>query len=309
MCAPDAMNRIAILVPYFGAWPAWLDLYLRSCRANPFVDWHFVTDCDRARLEGPNVIGHASTLPEVEARASERLGMPIHLARPYKLCDLRPAFGHIFEDRIRGYDFWGWGDLDVLYGRLDRLLHPRALRRYDVLSPKLQFTAGAFSVFRNTPEIARLYRRSRDHVQVFQGDVGYDFDEIGKFKDRQVDSITHVVRRSGVRSRFCTEMVTDRMLDDDFELHWVDGDLYDARSGRPYALYHFIDRKRKADFRASMEAVETDRFRIRASGFADATGLRRPSNPMPRFLAESRDRLRSLKFRLTRSHSGGEGTV
>lgn len=41
----------------------------------------------------------------------------------YKLCDFRPAFGHIFKEYIDGYDFGGYADSgDTLYGDLRALM-------------------------------------------------------------------------------------------------------------------------------------------------------------------------------------------
>ena len=37
---------------------------------------------------------------------------------PYKLCDLKPAYGHIHERDIAGYRFFGYGDIDIVYGQI-----------------------------------------------------------------------------------------------------------------------------------------------------------------------------------------------
>ena len=34
--------KIAMIVPYFGKWPEWMDLYLYSCSKNPQVDFLFL---------------------------------------------------------------------------------------------------------------------------------------------------------------------------------------------------------------------------------------------------------------------------
>ena len=30
-------HKIAILIPYFGEWPAWIDFFVESCRWDPVV--------------------------------------------------------------------------------------------------------------------------------------------------------------------------------------------------------------------------------------------------------------------------------
>jgi len=40
-----SVKKIRIIIPYFGKWPLWIDLFLESCRFNPTVDWLIFTDC------------------------------------------------------------------------------------------------------------------------------------------------------------------------------------------------------------------------------------------------------------------------
>ena len=37
--------KYAIIIPYFGKWPVWFDLYLKSARENECIDFYFFTDC------------------------------------------------------------------------------------------------------------------------------------------------------------------------------------------------------------------------------------------------------------------------
>ena len=46
----------------------------------------------------------------------------INLRSPYKLCDLKPAYGYIFNNLLKDFDYWGYSDLDLLFGNLDELL-------------------------------------------------------------------------------------------------------------------------------------------------------------------------------------------
>lgn len=39
------MKKAAIIIPYFGKFPEWFNLYLYSCKKNPEVDFIFYTDC------------------------------------------------------------------------------------------------------------------------------------------------------------------------------------------------------------------------------------------------------------------------
>ncbi len=42
---------------------------------------------------------------DVKSLASEKLGFEIELDSPYKLCDFKPAYGLIFSEYLKGFDF------------------------------------------------------------------------------------------------------------------------------------------------------------------------------------------------------------
>lgn len=115
---------ICFVIPYFGRWPFWMPLFLESCRLNSDIDWLLFSDCGEPEHLPPNVRIEPIDYASYCAWVSQRLGIPFAPANPYKLCDLKPALGYIHEDRLRGYDFWAFGDLDVLYGRLREYFTP-----------------------------------------------------------------------------------------------------------------------------------------------------------------------------------------
>ena len=55
---------------------------------------------------------------EFSAFVSDRLHINFQPEGPYKCCDIKPVMGYLLEDQIKVYDFWGFGDLDVIYGNL-----------------------------------------------------------------------------------------------------------------------------------------------------------------------------------------------
>lgn len=93
-------------------------LYLESCRRNPQIDWTFFTNCGEPACGWPpNVSCHRMQLSDFLRLAERKAGIEIHWTDPYKICDLRPAFGDVFESWIQGmYDYFGRGDIDVIYG-------------------------------------------------------------------------------------------------------------------------------------------------------------------------------------------------
>ena len=175
------------MVPYFGTWPHWMDAMLISCAHNPDVDWHFLSDCEMPPAYPDNVHFHSSTLQEVAERATKALGFPVHLERPYKLCDLKPAYGLMFPDLLRNYDFWGHCDPDILWGSIRRFMTPELLAQYDILSTRVGALAGHFCIYRNEERINRLCLQTPDWEQMLNhSEKSYMLDE-AYYSDRIKD--------------------------------------------------------------------------------------------------------------------------
>lgn len=97
--------KIAQLIPYFGKWPVWMDLYTYSVALNPMVDFIYYTDCPKPQNAPRNMIFHQMTFDAYKAMANEKFGMDFMQAKPYKLCDLRPFYAYISEEDLKGYNF------------------------------------------------------------------------------------------------------------------------------------------------------------------------------------------------------------
>ncbi len=117
------MNSICYVVPYFGTLPKTsFRLWLKSCKANPTVNWIIFTD-DKTEYDYPdNVKVYYTTLDEIRERFQSFYDFPIVLDRGWKLCDYKIAYGEIFEKELKGYDFWGNCDIDLMWGNI-KILH------------------------------------------------------------------------------------------------------------------------------------------------------------------------------------------
>lgn len=147
------MQSIIFIVPYFGKWPEWMDLYIDSIRRNPTIDFLFITDCDTTVLTDiPNVSFRQITFEEYISRYKKVLGEDIQITDPYKICDLRPFFGIIHEQDIHKYDFFGWTDTDLFFGNIRSFYTNDILQRYQVLSTHAIRLSGHCALLKNTPK-------------------------------------------------------------------------------------------------------------------------------------------------------------
>ena len=142
------MKKICMVVPYFGKLPQSFNFFLLSCAYNPDVDWLLLTDDDRPLPYPENVHCVVMSFDALRARFQTKFSFPLSLERPYKLRDYRPAYGFLLEEELRGYDFWGCCDVDMMFGDIGVFITGDMLSRYDQIG-----RMGHFSLYRNTPEM------------------------------------------------------------------------------------------------------------------------------------------------------------
>lgn len=170
-------HNVAIVIPYFGKWPAWFEFFLQSCRYNTSVTWLFYTDCKIPDIKEEYIRFFHFTLEDFNRLASLRTGVAINIRHPYKLCDLKPAYGDIFAEHLIDFDFWGYGDIDLIYGNFDQFFSDEILDRYDVFSNHDEFISGHLCIIRNSPDAVSLYRKGGAYKKVFKDPFYTGFDE------------------------------------------------------------------------------------------------------------------------------------
>jgi len=153
---------ICFVIPYFGQWPFWMPFFLASCRANPTVNWLLFSDCGRLADCPPNVRIVDTDYAGYCKRVSEKLGIPFAPENPYKLCDLKPALGFIHEEDLVGYDFWAFGDLDLVFGDFRAYFTAHRLARKDLFSTHARRISGHCCLLRNTKKMREAFFLMRD---------------------------------------------------------------------------------------------------------------------------------------------------
>lgn len=152
------MKKIIFLMPYFGKWPEWFPLYLESCRWNSTIDWLFFTDCSVPSNSPPNVQFLNIAFQEYQELVSERLNISFKPSGAYKICDIRPAFGLIHEKYLRGYDYFGFGDIDVIYGNL-RASYTDPVLCHNVISTHPDRISGHLCLIKNEEQWTQAFRK------------------------------------------------------------------------------------------------------------------------------------------------------
>ena len=169
---------------YYGKWPNYFQFWLTSCSYNPTIDFFLVTDIN---TEGysipPNVhivrMEFCALVKKIRSAITLPNGKAISCVRPYKLCDFRVAYGHIFRNIFEGYDYWGFYDIDTIWGNLQAFIPSNT----DCHWLKI-FPCGHLSFVRNQEPYIDVYKYIKVEGNptwdtVFSTSKNYYFDEQG----------------------------------------------------------------------------------------------------------------------------------
>ncbi len=173
-----------IITCYFGRLPDYFELFLMSCERNKNIDWYLITDRN-INTAADNIKVMNCTFQEFAARVQNRFTFPIALSSPYKWCDFRTAAGYIFPDLIAGYDYWGFCDIDLIWGNLSKFYPDELIQNYDrfLVNGHIQF-------YRNKREINELFMRPAGRMAlyqaVFRSKYNFGFDEEGSISITQI---------------------------------------------------------------------------------------------------------------------------
>jgi len=245
------MNRIALIVCYMGSFPHYFRYFSDSATLNSDIDFYIFSDQVSKIEESGNIKIVPLTLEQFNSLSSLKLGLNMSVAHGYKLCDLHPAYGVIFEDYLKSYDFWGHCDMDVLWGRISHFITEDLLQNFDVITAKENFIAGHFTLYRNSGIALELFRQTDDYKKVFtDGITNYHFDEAclryGEFhsphdlrQSGQTVSMSDIAMDLKQRQqiRLCMQNM-NREYPDPFCYVYRDGIFTDLSNGQEFMYLH-----------------------------------------------------------------------
>ena len=175
ICQQVEQHRILLICVYFGELPNYFNVFLKSCRHNPTVDWIVFTDDKKQFKLPPNVRVVYVEFQDVIERIRRKLSIEVNIPHPYKLCDFKPTYGVVFDEYVQGYHFWGHCDLDVIFGDIRAFINAELLDTYSKLLRR-----GHLTLYRNNHDSNRYYQLSHPTISyknIFADSEGHAFDE------------------------------------------------------------------------------------------------------------------------------------
>jgi len=138
------MYTLLTIACYFGKLPEHFPIFMRSIEMNPTIDFLLITDCT-VRNPPANLKVYNCSFEDLRKWIQALFDFEIVLDRPYKLCDYKPVWGLAIKEYIEGYDFWGYCDLDMIFGDIRSFLPDSILEEYDKI-----YKLGHLTYYRNT---------------------------------------------------------------------------------------------------------------------------------------------------------------
>ena len=253
--------KIAFIIPWFGPFPKWMQAYLTSCRYNESIDFHIFTDSPPPKSPPKNVMFSSVSFDDYCEKVSDRLNINFKPKNAYKLCDIKPAYGKIHKDILEDYDFWGFGDIDVILGDIRSFLTDKLLDKYEFFSTHESRIAGHFTVMKNNDDWLNMFMKRDDWKKAFESQEHVAFDEKSfsklfikfknlplKLRDIMCKLFLQNARKAYIKEMYSTPGLRYNWIDGSrnfpTEWYWKNGKLTNNACDKEFLYFHFLDWKK-----------------------------------------------------------------
>lgn len=258
--------KIAMFMPYFAAdpknIPALYATWLKTAAANSAIDFFVVTNLKVEERKDFGNIHYLFMEPEdFWEKLRAILDFPISHAY-YKTGEYRVFFGIIFRDILRGYDYWGTTEQDIIYGDILKFISPCLEQGADVIG-----RYGPFRLIKNTEDLCNMpffEVRNMDHPltlkDAFSTDFCWYFDEIAGMNVRY--------HQAGIKVHLLDECIGDITVknkylhcdgkDGQWRFTWKEGKLIGYDQSQKMSEFLCIHlQKRKMTIEGNIDSAKT----------------------------------------------------
>lgn len=229
-------NKIALYTFYFGKLPDWIDLYLDTLKRNSSIDFFIFTDSDIQTEISDNVFIKRVDYNDYLYKICEKLNVKLKTKSPVKLCDFRPFLGFLHRDIFAEYDFYGWTDVDILFGDIRSFYTDDILQKHDVFSTHESIISGHLAIFKNTKKNRNMYKKIYKWKYFLEKTnfIGIDehgltnaymmtiFDKLNEKFNLKIDNwLTRKVKKWKTKTLYMKEQFSTPFL----PIPWIDGTL------------------------------------------------------------------------------------
>lgn len=232
------MNKTFVMY-FFGRPEPWIDKYIKEVGLLAKDNWNWLMFTDNDMPNTKNFKTVKMDLEGFKDKIQEKFGV-----RPnYNLTNnemgfclsYAPALGYMFSDYLKDVDFWGYTNLDVVYGDLSHYLPDKLLKTIDIFGNDPDDTCGPFTLLRNTKEVNELFLEAPDWPICLTDGGNYGFDEQG---------FSRTVKKARDEKRLKVKFEFWQSHGYNPKLHREGKKLFDDLKGEEIMMFHFNREKK-----------------------------------------------------------------
>lgn len=229
-------NKRAFIITWFGAIPHWFDYFIKSCKHNKEFDFIIFTDQIMCNSTDNNIIFYRFSLNDFNNLIKIKLNKDFEIKNSYKLCDFKAMYGYLFEDYLTGYGYWGFCDIDLIWGNLGDFFNESLEQGVDIITlgadtEDLHYRiAGPCTLVKNNNYLTKSFMLVPEYEDVFKTQDYINFEE------KSWDLWLKAQRNVELQIILNAQAWENGVVSD--EAVWINGKLY-LPSNREIAMYHF----------------------------------------------------------------------
>ncbi len=266
-------GKICFIICWLGKLPGYLLIWLKTCEPNKEYTFLLFTDDSTFYPYPANVKYIPFSKKVFLARVKERLEENPSFKEAYRLCDFRPMYGVIFKEELAGYDYWGYCDIDVVFGRIKDFLPPKEVYQYDAI-----FNGGHFTIIKNDDRMNYLFKEKGalfGYKTVMRNDAIFAFDETTGIQ--KIAKVNKVNAKFGIpyietESKFMQLRSRLEQNNPDIQgYYWENGDLVRVKVQDKHLFYQkiaYIHLQKREIGILDKNVCTSNRFWVTPKGYA-----------------------------------------
>lgn len=241
------MSKIAIIVPYFGKLPSCFKCWWKSALHNSNIEFWMFTDNKFLKSEENIKVEHVS-FEDFKKYIQSIFDFEINLDKPYKLCDYKPVYGLAFKERLKNYDYWGYCDVDLIFGDISSFITEEILKFHDKI-----FIDGHISIFKNNYFMNSLFMNQGEYPEynfreAYSTPEACYYDEYRGMELKCIRNNVNVYNNTSVYINVDPQKAFFEVAGKKFIAVWQNGKLYaEFEDGRCKELMYIHICKRKME--------------------------------------------------------------